>query len=478
MNFEELTIKKAIAFLKSGELAPGDLLQHHLKKIKLDEASPKPINAVTYIDEERAKEKMAKVSKDSPLAGLPLLVKENMNVQGQPAECSSNILKKYISPYSGTASVALEKNGGVVFGRTNMDEFAMGSSTETSAKGITRNPVNLDCIPGGSSGGAAAAVASGQTLCALGSDTGGSIRQPAALCGVVGLKPTYGRVSRYGLVAFASSLDQIGPITKTVEDAAIILECLAGYDNRDSTSMNIPVPTYSEGIESSLAGKKIGLPEEYFSDDLDVEVRSALDEVISFYQQSGCEIVKISLPTTEYAVPTYYVLATAEASANLARFDGVRYGTRSELGTSLEDLYLNSRSQGFGMEVKRRILVGSYVLSSGYYDAYYVKAQKVRRVIKNDFETAFKNVDVILTPTTPEVAFKIGERTADPVKMYLSDVFTTPASLAGVPAISVPCGGRSTKMPVGFQLMAPHFEESRLFNFGHLYQTSLEGKLI
>lgn len=478
MNFEELTIKKAIAFLKSGELAPGDLLQHHLKKIKLDEASPKPINAVTYIDEERAKEKMAKVSKDSPLAGLPLLVKENMNVQGQPAECSSNILKKYISPYSGTASVALEKNGGVVFGRTNMDEFAMGSSTETSAKGITRNPVNLDCIPGGSSGGAAAAVASGQTLCALGSDTGGSIRQPAALCGVVGLKPTYGRVSRYGLVAFASSLDQIGPITKTVEDAAIILECLAGYDNRDSTSMNIPVPTYSEGIESSLAGKKIGLPEEYFSDDLDVEVRSALDEVISFYQQSGCEIVKISLPTTEYAVPTYYVLATAEASANLARFDGVRYGTRSELGTSLEDLYLNSRSQGFGMEVKRRILVGSYVLSSGYYDAYYVKAQKVRRVIKNDFETAFKNVDVILTPTTPEVAFKIGERTADPVKMYLSDVFTTPANLAGVPAISVPCGGRSTKMPVGFQLMAPHFEESRLFNFGHLYQTSLEGKLI
>ncbi len=478
MNFEELTIKKAIAFLKSGELAPGDLLQHHLKKIKLDKTSPKPINAVTYIDEERAKEKMAKVSKDSPLAGLPLLVKENMNVQGQPAECSSNILKKYISPYSGTASVALEKNGGVVFGRTNMDEFAMGSSTETSAKGITRNPVNLDCIPGGSSGGAAAAVASGQTLCALGSDTGGSIRQPAALCGVVGLKPTYGRVSRYGLVAFASSLDQIGPITKTVEDAAIILECLAGYDNRDSTSMNIPVPTYSEGIESSLAGKKIGLPEEYFSDDLDVEVRSALDEVISFYQQSGCEIVKISLPTTEYAVPTYYVLATAEASANLARFDGVRYGTRSELGTSLEDLYLNSRSQGFGMEVKRRILVGSYVLSSGYYDAYYVKAQKVRRVIKNDFETAFKNVDVILTPTTPEVAFKIGERTADPVKMYLSDVFTTPANLAGVPAISVPCGGRSTKMPVGFQLMAPHFEESRLFNFGHLYQTSLEGKLI
>ena len=470
MNFDKLTIKKSISLFKSGELEPLELLQHHLKKIALDNVSPKSINAVTFLDEKRAKEKMAKVLKDTPLAGLPLLVKENMNVTGQPTECSSNILKKYQSPYSSTAIVMLEKNGGVVFGRTNMDEFAMGSSTETSAKGITRNPANLDCIPGGSSGGAAAAVASGQTLCALGSDTGGSIRQPAALCGVVGLKPTYGRVSRWGLVAFASSLDQIGPITKTVEDAAIIFECLSGHDKRDSTSMDVPISSYTEDIEKSLAGKKIGLPKEYFSKDVDDEVRLALDEVITFYRDAGCEIINTSLPTTEYAVPTYYVLATAEASANLARFDGIRYGRRSQFGQNLEELYLNSRSEGFGLEVKRRILMGSYVLSSGYYDAYYLKAGKVRRVIKNDFDAVFKEVDVILTPTTPEVAFKIGEKKNDPVKMYLSDVFTTSASLAGLPAISIPCSGRLGKMPIGFQLIAPHFEENQLFNFGHLYQ--------
>lgn len=481
MNFDTLTIKQAVSLLKSNEISPLSLLDYYINKIKSDKNQSKPINAVTFLDEERSREKLSeklyKAIKRSPLAGLPVLVKDNMHVLDQPVQCSSIILENYISPYTGGAVDKLEASGGVVFGRTNMDEFAMGSSTETSAQGITRNPNDLECTPGGSSGGSAASVASGQTLCALGSDTGGSIRQPAAFCGVVGLKPTYGRVSRYGLVAFASSLDQIGPLTKTVEDAAIMLGCIAGHDKKDSTSSDKPIPNYTKDLEGSLSGKKIGLPREYFSDVLDHEVRLALDEVISFYREAGCKLLDVSLPTTEYSVPTYYVLATAEASANLARFDGVRYGFRDKNSKSLTDVYLDTRSKGFGEEVRRRILLGSYVLSSGYYDAYYLKAQKVRRIIKNDFEKVFQEVDVILTPTTPETAFKIGERTEDPIKMYLSDIFTTSANLAGLPGISIPCiGNVSKKKPIGFQLLAPHFEEKRLFQLGHIYQKAHLGE--
>ncbi|MBL8991872.1 MAG: Asp-tRNA(Asn)/Glu-tRNA(Gln) amidotransferase subunit GatA, partial [Spirochaetia bacterium] len=366
---------------------------------------------------------------------------------------------------------------GLIYGRTNMDEFAMGSSNETSAYGPARNPVNRDYIPGGSSGGAAAAVAGGLGLAALGSDTGGSIRQPAACCGVVGLKPTYGRVSRYGLVAFGSSLDQIGPITKTVEDTAILLKSIAGHDKRDSTSSDRAVPDYAKALEapasSVLKGKRIGLPKEYFTEHLSPEIQKRLDAVIDFYKKQGAEMVPVSLPTSEYGIGCYYIIATAEASANLARFDGIRYGRRSKNAKDLKEVYFKSRSEGFGLEVKRRILLGTYVLSSGYYDAYYLKAMKVRRVIKNDFDAVLKQVDFILTPMMPDPVFKIGEKSADPIKMYLSDIYTVSLNLAGVPGISVPCGKDSQGMPVGFQLVAGHFEEEKLLQAAHAYDKEM-----
>ena len=394
-----------------------------------------------------------------------------MNVTGEPLQCASDLLKGYVSPYTGKACQQLQDNGAILLGRCNMDEFAMGSSTETSTFGITRNPINKEYIPGGSSGGSAAAVSADMCLASLGSDTGGSIRQPAACCGVVGLKPTYGRVSRYGLVAFASSLDQIGPITKTVEDSAIVLQAIAGHDPKETTSANISVPNYSENIDGSLKGKKIGFPKEFFTDKLDLEILQSLTKVKEFFKEQGCEIVEVSLENTfKYSMSCYYITNTAEASANLSRFDGIRYGRRSEKAESLEDVYLYSRGEGFGAEVKRRILLGTYVLSSGFYDAYYNKAQKVRELIKQEVNAILGQCDIIFAPTMPEKVFRLGEKTGDPIKMYLSDLFTTFSNLSGHPSISIPCGKDGNGLPISFQLIANSFQERDLFHFGNIFE--------
>jgi aspartyl-tRNA(Asn)/glutamyl-tRNA(Gln) amidotransferase subunit A len=382
-------------------------------------------------------------------------------------------LQGYTAPYDATVITKLRAAGAIPFGRTNMDEFAMGSSTENSSIQLTRNPHDPERIPGGSSGGSAAVVGANEALASLGSDTGGSIRQPAALCGCVGLKPSYGRVSRYGLVAFASSLDQIGPFTHTVEDAALVLQAIAGHDPLDSTSLDVPVPDYSARLNDGVAGMKLGVPEEYFVEGMDPQVEARVREAIEVYRGLGAEIVEVSLPHTKYAVADYYIIATAEASANLARFDGVRYGKRAEAPRDLADHYGRTRGEGFGKEVKRRIILGTYVLSSGYYDAYYLRAQKVRTLIRRDFEEAFEKVDGLLSPTSPVPAFKIGERMADPLQMYLSDIFTIAANLAGICGISIPCGMAQTDgkaLPVGLQIMAPAFEEARLLRIARAYE--------
>lgn len=471
MNLNSLTLKKAIELLKSKEVTPVELLGHYYKNIDEDNKTSNPLNAVVYKTPlETLTKKIDLNIINTPLAGAPVLMKDNMSVKGEPLTCCSNILSGYTAPWSGGAIEKLEKGGAIFSGRSNMDEFAMGSSTETSSYGPCKNPVNREYIPGGSSGGAASAVAGGHALCALGSDTGGSIRQPAACCGVTGLKPTYGLVSRYGLVAFGSSLDQIGPIAKTAEDCAILMNHISGHDHRDSTSSNRPTENYLSNLEVSLKGKKIGLPLEYFSEGLSDVVRTEVGKSIEFYKSQGAEIVEISLPYSKYAMAAYYIVATAEASANLARFDGVRYGKRSESAQSLSEVYLKSRTEGLGKEVKRRILLGTYVLSSGYYDAYYLQAQKVRRLIKQDFDKAFGAVDILLTPVMPDPVFKIGEKSDDPVKMYLSDLYTVAVNLGGVPAISLPCGKDNNNMPVSFQLIGKHFDESLLLNFAHIYQ--------
>ena len=405
-----------------------------------------------------------------PLLGIPIGVKDVLAVKGQPLNCGSKILGRYISPYDATVVQKLKAAGAVVFGRLNMDEFAMGSSTETSAFGLTRNPWDATRIPGGSSGGSAAAVAADEAIATLGSDTGGSIRQPAALCGCVGLKPTYGRVSRYGLVAFASSLDQIGPFTKDVRDAALLLGVISGHDPLDSTSVPQPVPDYTAALDGNIRGLKLGLPREYLIGGLDPEVKSAVDAALKHYASLGAEIMDISLPHTDYAVATYYIIATAEASANLARFDGIRYGRRVD-GTDPLELYAKTRGAGFGAEVKRRIILGTYVLSSGYYDAYYLRAQKVRTLIRNDFLKAFETVDAIVTPTTPTAAFKIGEKSGDPLQMYLSDIFTISCNLAGISGISLPCGFTTApKLPIGLQLLGKPFGEATLLKLAHAYE--------
>ena len=397
-----------------------------------------------------------------PLLGIPIGIKDVLAVKNQPLNCGSKILGDYRSPYDATVIQKLKAAGAVVFGRLNMDEFAMGSSTETSAFGLTRNPWDPTRIPGGSSGGSAAAVAADEAIATLGSDTGGSIRQPAALCGCVGLKPTYGRVSRYGLVAFASSLDQIGSFTKDVRDAALMLGVISGPDPLDSTSVPQPVPDYTAGLEGNIRGLKLGLPREYLIGGLDPEVKAAVDAAVQHLASLGAEIVDISLPHTDYAVATYYIIATAEASANLARFDGIRYGRRVDGADPLQ-LYAKTRGAGFGAEVKRRIILGTYVLSSGYYDAYYLRAQKVRTLIRNDFLQAFERVDAIVTPTTPTAAFKIGEKSDDPVAMYLADIYTVTASLAGICGVNVPCGKTQAGLPVGMQVLARHLNESTAF---------------
>jgi aspartyl-tRNA(Asn)/glutamyl-tRNA(Gln) amidotransferase subunit A len=408
----------------------------------------------------------------SPLFGVPVGVKDVIAVRGQPLNCGSRILDHFISPYDATVVRKLKASGAIVFGRLNMDEFAMGSSTENSGFFVTRNPWDTERIPGGSSGGSAVAVAADECIAALGSDTGGSVRQPAALCGVVGLKPTYGRVSRYGLVAYASSLDQIGPLTKTVRDAAIMLQTISGHDERDSTSVPQPVPDYTATLNQGVQGLKIGLVKEYMVGGLDPEVNQAVQAAVHQLEQLGAEVVEVSLPHTDYAIATYYIVATAEASANLARFDGVRYGLRVE-GADPIEMYGRTRGTGFGMEVKRRIILGTYVLSSGYYDAYYLRAQKVRALIRQDFLNAFKNVDVIATPTSPTAAFKIGEKSEDPLQMYLSDIFTISCNLTGMSGISVPCGFTSKpKLPIGLQLLGRPFGEETILRVSHAFEQS------
>ena len=407
---------------------------------------------------------------------MPIAIKDVLAAKGQPLNCASRILGDFVSPYDATVISRLREAGAVVFGRVNMDEFAMGSSTENSAFGPSRNPWNTDCIPGGSSGGSAVAVAADECIASLGSDTGGSIRQPAALCGCVGLKPTYGRVSRYGLVAFASSLDQVGPFTKDVRDAATLLQVIAGKDDRDSTNVPEPVPNYAEALDDNLKGMRIGLPKEYNVDGVDPEVKTAADMAVAKLEELGAEVTEISLPHTEYAIGTYYIIATAEASANLARFEGVRYGARVD-GADPEELNRKTRGAGFGEEVKRRIILGTYVLSSGYYDAYYLRAQKVRTLIRQDFLKAFEEVDLIASPTTPTPAFRIGEKADDPLQMYLSDVFTISCNLAGLCGVSVPCGFSSDNLPIGMQLLGKPFGETDLLRAAHAYEQSTDWHL-
>jgi aspartyl-tRNA(Asn)/glutamyl-tRNA(Gln) amidotransferase subunit A len=407
-----------------------------------------------------------------PLLGVPIAIKDVIAVRGQPLTCGSKILSGFISPYNATVIDRLKAAGAIVFGRLNMDEFAMGSSTENSGFGPTRNPWDLTRIPGGSSGGSAVAVAADECVASLGSDTGGSIRQPAAFCGVVGLKPTYGRVSRFGLVAYASSLDQIGPVTKNVSDSARLLEVISGHDQRDSTSVPLPVPLYSATLKGGIKGMRIGLPREYMIGGLDPEISSAIHAAVAALEKLGAEVVEISLPHTEYAIATYYVVATAEASANLARFDGIRYGSRAE-ATDLADLYSRTRGAGFGAEVKRRIILGTYVLSSGYYDAYYLRAQKVRTLIRQDFLNAFQKVEAIVTPTVPGPAFRLGEKSGDPLQMYLSDIFTISCNLAGICGLSLPCGFTSEpKLPIGLQLLGKPFGEESILKIAHAYEQS------
>ena len=404
-----------------------------------------------------------------PLEGIPIGLKDVIAVTGQPLTASSKMLASFVSPYDATVTTRMKQAGAVLYGRLNCDEFAMGSSTENSAFHPTGNPWDPTRVPGGSSGGSAAALAAGEAIATLGSDTGGSIRQPAALCGVVGLKPTYGLVSRYGLIAYASSLDQIGPFARTVEDAAIVLGAIAGHDERDSTSFKAELPDYRAELAKRRGPWKLGIPREYFGEGLDPEIGAAVEQAIAFYKNQGCEIREVSLPHTQYCLDTYYIIATAEASSNLARYDGIRYGHRSKNAKDVVDLYFQSRAEGFGAEVKRRIILGTYVLSSGYYDAYYLRAQKVRTLIRQDFLNAYKDVDALITPTSPVPAFKIGAKT-DPLAMYLVDIYTIGVNLAGLPGISVPCGFTKSGLPIGVQLIGQPFQEANLLAIAHAYE--------
>ena len=408
------------------------------------------------------------------LAGIPIAIKDNICTKGVRTTCASKMLENFIPPYDASVMKKIEATNAIILGKTNMDEFAMGGSTENSTFFITKNPVNLDKVPGGSSGGSAAAVAGKMAPISLGSDTGGSIREPASFCGIVGMKPTYGLVSRYGLVAFASSLDQIGPFSKTVRDNAVLLTAIAGHDEMDSTSANVENKDYEKALVNDVKGLKIGVPKEYFGEGINEEVRASLEKAIEKYKELGAEVEECSLPVTEYALPTYYIIACAEASSNLGRYDGIRYGYRTKNFESLKDIYKNSRTEGFGDEVKRRIILGTYVLSSGYYDAYYKKAQKVRTLVKKGFEEAFEKYDVLLTPTVPTVAFDIGSKSKNPLEMYMTDILTVSINIAGVPAISIPCGKDSSGMPIGMQLIAKHFNEETLYRASYTFEQNME----
>ena len=469
MELYNLSIEEAGSAIEKGDTNAAELTRAVFERIG---AVEEKVHAYVTLDKENALARAAKTGK-GPLAGIPVAIKDNICTEGVRTTCSSKILGDFIPAYESTVTGRLKEQGYVLIGKTNLDEFAMGSSTENSAFGLTRNPWDLDRVPGGSSGGSAAAVAADECIAALGSDTGGSIRQPAAFCGVVGLKPTYGRVSRYGLVAFASSFDQIGPITKNVKDSAILMNAIAGHDKYDSTSAAVPVPDFTAALGQDIKGMKIGVPSEFFIEGMDKEVEASVREAIKKLEGLGAEPVEISMPHTGYAVAAYYVLTTSEASSNLARYDGVRYGLRAE-GEDLIDMYMKTRAEGFGAEVKRRIILGTYALSSGYYDAYYKKAQQVRTLIKQDFEKAFEKVDVIVTPTAPTPAFRAGEKTADPLQMYLSDIFTISVNLAGVPGISVPCGFTSDNLPIGLQIIGRHFDEESVLKTAYAYEQAAQ----
>jgi aspartyl-tRNA(Asn)/glutamyl-tRNA(Gln) amidotransferase subunit A len=473
MELYQLTIHELQEKIKNGSVSATQITESVFSRI--DAVEERVHSYIRLIKEEafaaatKADENIKKGEIRS-LTGIPIALKDIVCTKGIPTTCGSHILHNFVPPYNATVVEKLTAAGAVFTGKANMDEFAMGSSTETSYFGPTRNPWDLERIPGGSSGGSAAAVAADECIASIGSDTGGSIRQPAALCGIVGMKPTYGRVSRFGLIAFASSLDQIGPFTKDVEDCAIMMNVLAGHDSRESTSVPAEVPDYRQFVGRDIKGWKIGIPKEYFVEGIDQEVNAAIKKTIEVIEQCGGQCVEISLPHTQYCLAAYYIIAPAEACSNLARYDGVKYGHRAAEVRDLLDMYKKTRMQGFGAEVKRRIMIGTYALSAGYYDAYYKKASQVRALIKKDFEEAFKKCDVILTPTTPTPAFKIGEKTDDPLQMYLSDIFTISTNLAGIPGISVPCGFTSGGLPIGVQFLAGHFEEGKLIQVASAYE--------
>ena len=466
MDLTSLTIADAVAAIQEQKVSATALAELYYAKIDKDDSQ---IGAFLTLSRQRALEQASRMDAMAargevlpPLGGVPFAIKDVLVTKDVRTTAGSRILDNYLPPYDATAVARLEAAGAVILGKTNCDEFAMGSSNENSAYRPVRNPRDLSRVPGGSSGGSAAAVAANMAVAALGSDTGGSIRQPASFCGVTGLMPTYGRVSRYGLIAFASSLDHIGPLTKSVKDAATVLQVIAGRDPMDSTSADVPVPDYVAELEKPVSGLKLGVAKEYFGEGLDREVRAAVESSIQKLASQGCDIVPVSLPHTQYAIPTYYIVATAEASSNLARFDGVRYGYRANGARSLSEMYRRTRDQRFGIEVKRRIMLGTYALSAGYYDAYYLKAQKVRTLLTRDFEEAFAKVDAIVTPTCPTPAFKLGEKVDDPLAMYLADIYTVTADLAGIPGISVPCGETSENLPVGIQILGRHFDEGTI----------------
>lgn len=472
MEIYEYTVHELLEKLDKKEITKEEILASYQNRINEKE---KDVQAFVTITEKEAKEKLKEVEANaSKLAGIPIGIKDNICTKGVKTTCSSKMLENFVSPYDATVMEKINAEGMVSLGKLNMDEFAMGGSTEHSYFKKTKNPWNLNKVPGGSSGGSAAAVASGMVPWALGSDTGGSIRQPASFCGIVGLKPTYGLVSRYGLVAFASSLDQIGTLTKDVEDSAILLNVIAGHDEKDSTSAMHAKEDYTKALKNDVKGLKIGVPKEYFGEGINPEVKEAIKQVIEKYKELGAIVEECSLDVAEYALATYYIIACAEASSNLGRFDGIRYGYRTNNYENLKDIYRNSRSEGFGAEVKRRIILGTYVLSSGYYDAYYKKAQQVRTLVKNEFERNFEKYDVILTPTSANVAFDIGSKINDPLEMYLADLCTVPVNIAGLPGISVPCGLNSEGMPIGFQLIGKPFAEGTILNAAYTYEQNTD----
>jgi len=481
MNLDLLTVDSARTAVLEKETTATALVDGFYKKIEAEDGA---IGAYLTLSKDRAYRQAARIDALAdkgddlpPLAGVPVAIKDVFTTKDVRTTAGSKILADFVAPYDATVVSRLEDAGAIILGKTNCDEFAMGSSNENSAFHPVRNPHDHSRVPGGSSGGSAAAIAAGTAVASLGSDTGGSIRQPAAFCGVVGLMPTYGRVSRYGLIAFASSLDHPGPFGKSVKDAALMLQAIAGRDPLDSTTADVPVPNYGEQIGQPVTGMKVGVPLEYFEEGIDLEVSTAVQFGIQELRNAGAEIVPISLPHTPYAIPTYYVIATAEASSNLARYDGVRYGLRAGDGKTLSEMYRRTRDAGFGAEVKRRIMLGTYVLSAGYYDAYYLKAQRVRSLLARDFDEAFAKVDVIITPTTPTPAFRLGEKADDPLAMYLADIFTVTADLAGIPGISIPCGKSKDGLPIGMQILGKHFDEATVLRFAHVAEHALAGKL-